>query len=217
VTKYQVIFYDTAISKKEKRKMNLKRNLFVVSFLALAMSFSPVYASGTDSAAGEKPEIVEGIITTVEATVEAVDQKTRKVTLKDSEGKSVTIEVGEEVKNLPQVEVGDLVTVEYLETVAIKVFAEGEIEPGAAAGAAVASAEAGQKPAGVAMEEVVVVTTIEAIDKEKQLVTLKTAEGESKTVKARNPENLEKVQVGDQVMITYTTAMGISVTEKASQ
>lgn len=197
--------------------MSIKRNVLVVSFLALVMSFSPVYASGTDSAAGEKPEIIEGIMTTVEATVEAVDQKTRKVTLKDSAGKSVTIEVGEEVKNLPQVEVGDLVTVEYLETVAIKVFAEGEIEAGAAATAAVASAEAGQKPAGVVMEEVVVVTTIEAIDKEQDLVTLKSAEGKSKTVKVRNPENLEKVQVGDKVMITYTTAMAISVTEKASQ
>ena len=129
----------------------------------------------------------------------------------------MTIEVGEEVKNLPQVEVGDLVTVEYLETVAIKVFAEGEVEPGATAAAAVASAEAGQKPAGVAMEEVVVVTTVEAIDKEQHLVTLKSAEGKSKTVKARNPENLENVQVGDKVMITYTTAMGISVTEKATQ
>ena len=46
------------------------------------------------------------------------------------------------------------------------------------------------------MQEVFVVTTIAAIDTETQMVTLMSASGETKTVKARDPENLKKVKVG---------------------
>lgn len=193
--------------------MNIKRNLVVIIFITFAMSFSSVYASGQQSAASEKPGMLTAVVTELEATVEAVDYENRKVTLKGSDGKTVIIDVEERVKNLPQVEVGDQVTVEYIEAVSIQVLAEGEVEPGTTAAAAVASAEPGQKPAGVEIEAITVVATIEAIDKEEQLVTLKGPEGESKTVKANNPENLEKVKVGDRVMITYTTVLGISVTE----
>jgi hypothetical protein len=41
------------------------------------------------------------------ATVEAVDVDNRLVTLKCPEGRLVTIKAGEEVKNLPQIDVGD--------------------------------------------------------------------------------------------------------------
>ena len=193
--------------------MNMRQCLLIISFIAFVVSFSPVYASSQGSAETDKPGVVEAIVTTLEATVVSVDYENRKVTLKGPEGKTLIIDVEERVKNLPQVEVGDLVTVEYIEAVSIQVFAEGEVEPGAIAVAAVASAEPGQKPAGVQMEEITVVATVEAIDKDQQLVTLKSAEGESKTVKARNPNNLEKVKVGDKVMISYTTVLGISVTE----
>ena len=190
--------------------MNIKRNLLVIIFITFAMSFSSVYASGQQGAASEKPGILTAVVTELKATVEAVDYENRKVTLKGSDGETVIIDVEERVKNLPQVEVGDQVTVEYIEAVSIQVLAEGEVEPGTTASAAVASAEPGEKPAGVEIEEITVVATIEAIDKEQQL---KGPEGKSKTVKASNPENLEKVKVGDRVMITYTTVLGISVTE----
>ena len=192
----------------------MKYKLLIIGIIAFTMSFSPLYASDQDTSACEKPKIEKVVATTIEATVEAVDHEKRMLTLKGPEGKSVTIEAGEQVKNLSQVEVGDLLTIEYIEAVSVQVFAPGEVKPGAVAVVAAGRAKLGQKPAGVAVKEVVVVTTIEAIDKENQLVTLKGASGESKTVKARNPENLEKVQVGDKVMITYTEAIAINMTKK---
>ncbi len=191
----------------------MKRNLLVILFVTLIMSYTSAFASGQESVVKEKPGVIEAVVMKLQATVETIDYENRKVTLKGPEGKTVTIDVEERVKNLSQVEVGDMVTVEYVEAVSIQVFAEGEIKPGSNAVAAEVSAELGQKPAGVEMEEITVVATIEAIDKAQQLVTLKGAAGNSKTVKARNPENLEKVNVGDKVMITYTTVLGISVTE----
>ncbi len=193
--------------------MNMKRTLLIISVIFFTISLSSIYSMGQDSKAVEKPGILEAVVTTIEATVEKVDHDSRKVTLKGPEGKTITIEVDERVKNLPQVEVGDLVTVEYVEAVAIQVFAPGEMTPGINAVTTIGSAKPGEKPAGLAMKEITAVATINAIDKANSLVTLAGTEGRVKTVKASNPENLEKVTVGDKVMITYTEAIGISVTE----
>ncbi len=193
--------------------MNMKRTLLIISVIFFTISLSSIYSMGQDSKAVEKPGILEAVVTTIEATVEKVDHDSRKVTLKGPEGKTITIEVDERVKNLPQVEVGDLVTVEYVEAVAIQVFAPGEMTPGINAVTTIGSAKPGEKPAGLAMKEITAVATINAIDKANSLVTLAGTEGRVKTVKASNPENLEKVTVGDKVMITYTEAIGISATE----
>lgn len=193
--------------------MIINRKLLIVIVISIAIACSSLPSMGQDKKQSEKPGLLEGVVTELEATVEAVDHNTRKVTLKSSEGETLTIDVDERVKNLPQVEVGDKVIVEYIEAVSIQVFGPGDVAPGTTVVAAAGSAEPGEKPAGVAMEEITVVATINAIDKANSLVTLMGAEGNVKTVKARNPENLEKVTVGDKVMITYTEAIGISVTK----
>jgi Cu/Ag efflux protein CusF len=193
--------------------MKMNRTVLIISIIFLTVTFSSIYSMGQESKALEKPGILDAVVMTVEATVEEIDHDSRKVTLKRPDGKTVTIEADEGVKNLPQVEVGDRVTVEYIEAVAIQVFAPGEMTPENSVVTAVSSAKPGEKPAGVAMEEITAVATINAIDKANGLVTLAGTEGRVKTVKARNPENLEKVAVGDKVMITYTEAIAISVTE----
>src|SRR5512147_3043784 len=60
-------------------------------------------------------------IVTVTATVEKIDQKTRHVTLGLPDGRSQTIVVPEEVRNLPQVRKGDQVAARYYESVAFEV------------------------------------------------------------------------------------------------
>ena len=45
-------------------------------------------------------------------------------------------------------------------------------------------------------------------------VTLKGPEGNKETIKVKDPNNLKKVKVGDQVVISYTEALAIAV-EKA--
>ena len=192
----------------------MKFKVLLNCLLVLLFSSSTLFASGQENTKSEKPGIVDAVVTIVEATVEKVDHKNRMVTLKGPEGNLVELEVDEAVKNLPQVEKGDIVTVEYVEAVSIQVFPKGAAVPGLTAIGAEASAEPGEKPAGVAMEKITLVTVVDAIDLKQQLVTLKGAEGKTKTFKARNPERLAKVEVGDTVMITITKAIGISVTEK---
>ena len=60
----------------------------------------------------------------VAGTVEKVDPEKREVTLKSEEGKSKTMKVKEEVKDLDRLQKGDRVVVRYTEAFAIKVEPE---------------------------------------------------------------------------------------------
>jgi len=149
------------------------------------------------------------------ATVQDVDLANRVVTLKGEKGNVFDLKVGEEAKNLPQVKVGDLVTVQYYESLAFEVTKPGQaVATGAAAG--VASAKPGEKPAGIAAGQVTLTATVEAIDAKKSHVTLKGADGKTQEIKVKDPKNLVNVKVGDQVAIAYTEALAISV-EPAKQ
>jgi hypothetical protein len=194
----------------------MKRVLSGVVAVVFALSFAAAAMGAEKKAAkeGEKPAIEESTLVTVTATVEAIDQKTRMVTLKGPQGNTVTFKAGEQIKNLSQVKVGDSVLAKYYESVAVEVKKPGEAKPGVTTQEAVTRAKPGETPKGLAVSQVTVTTTITAIDKKKPSVTLKGADGKTTTVKVRNPKNLENVKVGDQVVITYTEALALSL-EKA--
>jgi hypothetical protein len=167
-------------------------------------------SSEQTSKEAKKPTIKKENVVTVNATVQAIDLGTRVVTLKGPKGNVFDLKVGEEAKNLPQVKVGDLVVAKYYESIAVEVKKPGE-PGGVTASGALATAKPGEMPAGVVAKQVTVTTTVEAIDRKKTHVTLKGPEGNSVKVKVQDPKNLKNVKVGDQVIITYTEALAISV------
>jgi len=116
---------------------------------------------------------------------------------------------------LPQVHTGDHVIVSYYEGIAAEVRPPTEEEranPHMVVEAA-GRAPLGEKPAAAGARTTRIVATISAIDKATDHVTLVGPHGNATTVKVRDPRNLDKVQVGDPVIITYTEAVGISVEE----
>ncbi len=168
------------------------------------------FAAGAMAKEAKKPTIKKENVATVTAEVLAVDLNTRVVTLKGPKGNVFDLKVGDEAKNLPQLKVGDVVTAKFYESIAVEVRKHGE-PGGVTASGAVATAEPGAKPGGVVANQVTVTTTLEAIDPKKTYVILKGPEGNSVKVKVRDPKNLKNVKVGDQVIITYTEALAISV------
>ena len=80
-----------------------------------------------------------------------------------------------------------------------------------------ATSKPGETPAGVIAQQVTVTATIVGIDKKAQTATIKGPEGNAVTVKARDPKNLDKVKVGDNVEITYTEALAISLDKHAKK
>lgn len=143
--------------------------------------------------------------------VTAIDLPQRVVTLKGENGEEIVVTAGDEVKNLEQVSVGDEVVVSYTEALAWQVKPAGKGAPGVSEEAGVTTAKPGEKPAATVGRSVMLTATITAIDLTKGTVTLTGPEGNWRTIKARDPENLKKVQVGDLVDITYSEALAIAV------
>jgi len=178
----------------------------IVAGLTLAV----VLSLGTAGYTAEEKKVEKSNLVAVTATVEAIDQATRMVTLKTPDGKLVSFIADEAVKNLPQVKVGDKVKVNYYESLVMRVLKPEEAAVNVA-GAGVAAAKPGEKPAGVGAREVTVTVTIEAIDMKAGTVTFKGPAGNVRTIPAEDPKNLEKIKVGDRVAVTYKEALAISV------
>ena len=160
----------------------------------------------------------EAVMSSVEitATVTKIDQATREVTLKAEDGEEYTFVASDEVKNLAQVEPGDVLTVVYAEALAYEVKKGGSAvspETTVAGG----RAEPGTKPAGIIGQQTTVTVTITAIDPTIPTVTFTGPAGNTKTIKVMRPEKLEGVSVGDTVEITYTEALAIKVDEAPKQ
>jgi hypothetical protein len=154
---------------------------------------------------------------TATATVEKVDMKTRHVTLKDADGKRLTVVAGPEVRNLAQVKKGDVLTLTYKESLAYQVSKAGAAKPGVGASTDVTRSPLGAKPAGSVTDTVTVRMTIAGMDKKGSTVTLRDPDGVESVVKVRDPSKLDQVAVGDVVDITYTEALAIAVDKAAKK
>jgi hypothetical protein len=159
--------------------------------------------------AGEESELK-----TMTAKVESVSLKARTLTLRTADDKVVPLKVGESVRNLAQVEKGDTVELDYFEAVEFEVRKPTPEEIAlAGVGVDVAGrAPQGSKPAALVAGERVDILTIESIDKKKQLITLKSPEGYV-TVKAKYPQNLKVVKVGDTVVVKTSELFAARVKE----
>jgi hypothetical protein len=181
---------------------------YVVLAAPLAFAGGPEVKSGTK---GDKPYFEASDTVTKQATVLAVDAKTRVVKLATAAGDTTDVVAGDEVKNFAQIKPKDLVTITYTTRFTIHVEAPGT--PEVTTEKMTAAAKPGDKPSGSVTERTTFKATITAIDKVHGTATLKGYDGEEFTVTPRHPENLDKVSVGEMVVFT-TTEMVAAAVEK---
>ena len=144
--------------------------------------------------------------------VESINLDNRIVTIRAlGRDQAVVMEVGDEVRNLDQVKVGDRVVVEYHEALAVDLVKGGGMQPTGGAATAVARAAEGEKPAAGAGELIELVATIVGIDRSEPSVTLQGPKGNIVEVLVREPAKLEQVDVGDQIIVTMVRAVAISL------
>jgi hypothetical protein len=189
----------------------MKKNVVVYLGLVAVLSLG----AGACASAPKKTSVERSNLVTLTATVVAIDQATRIVTLKGPKGDTITFKADEAVRNLPQMRVGDEVSVNYYESVAFRLLKADEAAVNEAS-AGVARAKAGEMPAGAGAQQVTVTVSIEGIDKAKGTVSFKGPAGQVTTIRAADPKNLELIKVGDRVAITYSEALAVSV-EKANK
>jgi len=184
-----------------------------ISIMALSLATTVALAVDED-AMMDKPSFSASQSMTISAVVEAIDHETRVVTVRKPDGEAVTFTASDEARNLDQVEVGDVLIAEYVESVSIDVIANEGMEAGAAEVAAVARTKKGEMPGLAAMGSTVVTATVEEINLELNTFKLKGPDGTINEYAARNPENLKRAAVGDLVVITVTEALAITVEEQ---
>jgi len=185
----------------------------LIAVLSALMLVSAASWADEASAEGmmEKPSISTSQTTVVTATVVAINHETRAVTLRGPEGEAHSFVVGEEARNLDQVNIGDTVVATYLQSMTIEVVDGDGDTPGAGAMSIVEHAGKGAEPGMTEVEAVVVTATLVDIDFDNNIFTLKGPKGNTQEYQAVDPENLKKVNVGDIVVMTYTESVGLSV------
>jgi hypothetical protein len=188
--------------------MNRFVSVRAIACLASALTLATVARAEAPAASPEGDMLVAR--TEVTATVAKINYDTREVTLKADDGQEYSFVASEQVSNLPQVKVGDRVTIAYAEALAYEVHKGGAAADG---GTVIAGgrAEPGAKPAGAIARETTVTVLITAIDPKVPSVTFQGPGGNTRTIKVLHPEKLEGVSVGDTVEITYTEALAIKV------
>ncbi|HKJ19976.1 MAG TPA: hypothetical protein VJ993_04880 [Woeseiaceae bacterium] len=187
------------------------------SAVAFAATADEKAASASAEAVMDKPSFSASQSMTVSAVVTAIDHDTRVVTVRKPDGEELTFTASEEVRNLPQVQVGDVLVAEYVESVSIEVMADDGLGTDAAEAVAMGRAEEGAMPGFAAMDSQIVIAKVEEINLELNTFKLKGPDGVVEEFVARNPDNLRRAEVGDLVVITTTEAVAITVERQPAE
>jgi hypothetical protein len=193
------------------------RNIIITSLIFCAAG---IIGAGCSSQKKQAPPSAEPRelwqYTSITASVEAIDLQNRKLTLKGPAGNVMSFTVDERVRRLNEIKVGDEIVADYYVSLATELR---EPTPEEKDSPLTVVAGAGKMPAnlppGVAgVSQIRAVVTVVGIDRSAETVMVKGPMGRYAAVRALYPERLQKLRLGDTVVVTYTEAVAISV-EKA--
>jgi hypothetical protein len=147
------------------------------------------------------------------ATVESVDMGTRLVVLRAEDGTKESFVASPEVRNLPQVRVGDKVTATYQEAIAVRMAPVGSAAPNTAVITADRAA-LGQMPAAAINSEVTARVTVVSAAPDGSSVTFMGPDGVTHTAEVRDPKMqafVQQLRPGNQVDIDYSSKIAVRV------
>ncbi|MGX2039672.1 hypothetical protein ACWJKU_05990 [Methylocaldum sp. MU1018] len=148
------------------------------------------------------------------ARVKEVDLWNRRVFLTGSNGEGFSVHIDPKVENLAKVQVGDQVSIGYYEALAAEIKDPGEGVKDVKVGEGSSIAQSGERPAGSVGRSVRATVKIISVDPHANRVTISSPSGHVHTVEVRNPQlqkYIETLGAGDEVELTYTEAVAITV------
>ena len=173
--------------------------------ICLAMVFPAV--------AGEQKEIFLEELQVITGEVVGIDYMDRIVILLMDDEEVITLEVSEEARNFDQVELGDIVEIEYYESVDIYLGKHGD-KPSEVEATVIARSPKGDKPAGMVIETTEITAVVDRIDKNRRFLYLKGPHGRTVKVHVKHSTKVfNTMGPGDTIHARYTEAFAISVTK----
>ena len=192
------------------RKSIIAAALIATAFAATALAQQPGGAKGA-AIVSEPGKATAVRAAEISAQVVAIDKATRTVTLKGPKGNAVDVVAGDEVRNFDQIKLGDFVVVRYAQALTL------ELRKTKAAGGDIsvheegARAQPGEKPGVAGARQIHAIADVIGVDPQKSTITLKGPRGNVVTLNVQNPDQFKVVKKGDQVDVTYTEAVALSV------
>lgn len=195
----------------------MKSNHFF-AVLASAVLLAPLGVSaqtapqGTVVGATAPGKAVLGASVQLQGKIKSIDKQARVVVVVGPKGNDVVFNLGPDVRNFDQLQVGDLVTLNYAQAVLLelrKVKNTGIRERDESEQAT--RAKAGEKPGGSVQKTVRMIADVIAVNDKTQTITLRGAEHTAE-LKVKNPDQLKEIKVGDQVEAKYIEAVALQVT-----
>jgi hypothetical protein len=150
--------------------------------------------------------------TEVKATVMAVDQATRLVTLKGPEGNVFDVEAGPAVQHLEKVAPGDVVAVTYTESLAFEVVGKDE-KPEGVTGGITRTGDGGKVGRTVTSH-----FKINSYERDTHVLWGTGPQGNTRSIVVQDPKaqkKLETLSPGDVVQVTYTESLAIKLEKVA--
>lgn len=190
----------------------MKRTLTAAAaLLALALAAPLVAQSGTTPS-----QVMVGHALKITGEVLSFDPATRAITIKGPFGGVMAAFVSEEVKDVSAIKVGTMYNVNFYSAVAASVHRKGDDKPLFTASDVAAKQEPGKAPkAAAAITETF---TIFSVDPVANTVVLKDQAGMLESIDVVRPEfqaKLKDLRAGDQVEMTYSSAIVTSLTPVA--
>jgi hypothetical protein len=154
--------------------------------------------------------IASATVITIHGKIVAVDRSKKLVTIEGPNGKEIPIHVHNPY-NLQQAKVGDRFVAKFYEIITILKQKPDTSIPSVSVDEGIVTAEPGQ-PAGAAFgRSIRVVTTVDAINHAERTIVIKGPSGAEETVKVNHPFSLKHIKVGDQIVMTLTDVVAVSL------
>lgn len=185
------------------------------SLLAVALVAATLAACSTTSEPPPpQPYTLSSSQVTLEGTITAIDKANRTVTIRGSEGNVFDFQASDAVRNFDQLEVGDVVALDYNSAVALEIQPAGTAEVGTTVQDSQSTATTGARPGGSASETLTVVAEVVAVDTAANTVTVRGPGGNVVTLDVFREElraRLGTLKAGDLLRTTFTEAVAVNI------
>ena len=190
------------------------RNTRILSTLIIVLAFASISVYGQKSQDAMMPKEKWELVT-IEGTVTEIAKETRDVTVIGPKGGLLTIEAGDAVRRFNEISVGDVITCDYW-TYIMAEFREPTKEELAEPFVVLTEAERAPQskdPAAMVGAVVKAVVTIEVLNRPLMMATVKGPQGNYLSIEMEDKTLIERLKVGQVVILTYGEAVALSLTK----
>jgi hypothetical protein len=186
------------------------RNLVLVPAFVLATLGVAAYAQTKTTETSEPGKVASTQTVTATAQIVGIDSVNRVVTLKGAKGTVFDVVAGDDVKNFDQLKLGDKVVARYRRAFSAEVTHAAEAPRKRVETDTQTRSKPGENPSVVDARKVTVLATVVATDPPNRTMTIR---GPTKTVTIHvdNPMHFNVVKPGNQIAVTYTEAIALSL------